>query len=490
MFDFFISHSSNDKNSIVEEFVLSLKNRGYSVWYDKNEILAGDNIIEQVKEGLKQSYCIVLILTDNFVKSKWTFFEMGQFDCFENRSIIPIIHNISTENKNQILNIIGNRKYIDSEHSNKEEIITALLLSLAKTKQKNEQLFANDTLYTLQKRLASYETINADLLSIKLKEYLELVDNHRDFAISAAQKFVYNIICNLLEYQGYKSKNIPTDSKLLSEIVVQHNIGSINIQEYINFILELDDKYNSDNYIKIINHALENILIYYIHTRYPITPSYSNIEVVYPEELTYNDFVDMYEIDKKVMRDDLIADIKTTYDWYRYNNYTHIAVRDIQRKKIVGYFAALPVTEETYINIINGTFQDKDFTIDAIEQYNFPDFYKLYIAGVGIEPQYQNTGAFIKLYNALIDIIITLARDRDVFISEVIAEASTKQGEKFCKMVGMKKITHTDSETDVYGIITIPPQFRWNNHKGKELFKLCKEKFEEYREYFETPSEN
>ena len=71
----------------------------------------------------------------------------------------------------------------------------------------------------------------------------------------------------------------------------------------------------------------------------------------------------------------------------------------------------------------------------------------------------------------------------------MLAEASTKQGEKFCKMVGMNKIGHTESETDIYRIVTIPPQFRLNNQKGKELFKLCQEKFEEYRDFFEAPNQ-
>ena len=144
----------------------------------------------------------------------------------------------------------------------------------------------------------------------------------------------------------------------------------------------------------------------------------------------------------------------------------------------------MPINDDKYNLILTGNFQDKDFNEDSLLQYNFSDFYKIYVAGVGIDPKYQNTNAFIVLYNALIDLIISLAKDREIYISEVLAEASTKQGEKFCKMVGMKKTIHTPNETDVYRLVTIPPQFRLNNNKGKELFKLCREKFEEYRDYF------
>ena len=90
------------------------------------------------------------------------------------------------------------------------------------------------------------------------------------------------------------------------------------------------------------------------------------------------------------------------------------------------------------------------------------------------------------LYNAFIDLIITLAKEREIYISEILAEASTRQGEKFCKMVGMKKISSTNSETDIYKLVTIPPEFRHTSKKGKELYNLCKSKFEEYRDYFEN----
>ena len=79
MFDFFVSHSSIDKNTIVDDLVGTLQNMGYSIWYDKNEILAGDNILSAVQKGLENSYCLILVLTNNFIKSKWTFYETGVF---------------------------------------------------------------------------------------------------------------------------------------------------------------------------------------------------------------------------------------------------------------------------------------------------------------------------------------------------------------------------------------------------------------------------
>ena len=120
MFDFFVSHSSTDKSSIVNELVTVLQNMGYTVWYDKNEILAGDGILSSVKYGLSNSYCLILVITDNFAKSKWTFYETGTFDAQNNR-IIPLIYDVSETEKNTITGMLGNRKYLDMNKITKEE---------------------------------------------------------------------------------------------------------------------------------------------------------------------------------------------------------------------------------------------------------------------------------------------------------------------------------------------------------------------------------
>lgn len=486
MFDFFISHSSADKKLIVDNLVTTLQNMGYKVWYDKNEILAGDDILSFVKEGLSSSYCIILVLTDNFVNSKWVFYETGIFDAKNDSRIIPLLYNISESNKNTVLNIIGNRKYLDMNSLTNEEAVSNLVKVLSRTQKENIDLYTVNTLYDLVKKLASYETVNSEIISIKLKEYLNLLENQKEYLILSAKRIVRIVSLDLLEMQNEKTIIDNIDNINLLGLLKKGNVGNKNFRDYVEFIINQDSEKNAYDYIPIINKALCNILTHYIHTKYPVSLSFSQIEVAFSDELSYDDFKDMFEIDKKVMRGDLIADIETAYGWFKYNKYTHIGVRDVNTKRIVGYFSALPVTDETYHKIVSGNFEDKDFTSDDIDQYNFSDFYKVYIAGVGIDPDYQNTGAFIKLYNALIDLFLSLAKNGEIYISEILAEASTKQGEKFCKMVGMKKISSTNNDTDVYQLITIPPEFKLKNQKGKELHNLCQQKFEEYRDYFEN----
>ena len=486
MVDFFISHSSVDKHDIVDDLVQTIQNMGYSVWYDKNDILVGDDILSEVQKGLAGAYCLILVVTNHFMKSNWTFYETGFFNNVSNSRVIPLIYDISNSNANKLKGILGNLKYLDMNKMTKEEVASDLAKSLHRTKQENTDLQTVEHLRNIQKQLASHETVNSGIISIKIKEYLYFLNDHIDFLSSAAQKIVTIVALDLLKQAGYRIDNMDIESTTMLNLLVKYNIGSLNVREYFDYIFRPDSQKDAHNIITITNHALINILTFYIHSKYPFNLSFSSIDVVFPDELTYKDFIDMYEIDNKVMREDLIASVQTTYGWFEHNRYTHIAVRDISTQKIVGYFSVLPVTEEIYNKIISGNFKDKDFTSDSIEQYIFSNFYRIYVAGVGIDPEYQNTGAFIKLYNALIDLFLFLAKEREIYISEILAEASTKQGEKFCKMVGMKKISSTTNDTDIYRLVTIPPEFSLKNNKGKELYELCRNTFEEYRDYFEN----
>ncbi len=226
MFDFFVSHSSNDKVSVVDGLVSILQNMGYSIWYDKNEILAGDKILTTVQRGLSNSYCLILAITNHFVESKWTFFETGAFDN-QNSRIIPLIYDITEDNKNIINGILGNRKYLDMNELTKEEVASELSKALNRTKNENSDLKIIDKLKLIQKRLASFETVNTEIISLKLKEYLDLFEMHKDFIVLAAKQIAKIAAEDLLKQNGYVIEN-DIDNKTLIKLLKDYNIGSVN----------------------------------------------------------------------------------------------------------------------------------------------------------------------------------------------------------------------------------------------------------------------
>lgn len=48
----FISHDSNDKDSLVRELALELDKQLCPVWYDEFSLEIGDSLIENIEKGL------------------------------------------------------------------------------------------------------------------------------------------------------------------------------------------------------------------------------------------------------------------------------------------------------------------------------------------------------------------------------------------------------------------------------------------------------
>jgi|GEM_PF-844401 len=66
----FISHSSNDKENAVA-IAGEFRSRGLSVWIDHERIKFGESIASAIELGLSQSTCITVLISSQFVASKW-----------------------------------------------------------------------------------------------------------------------------------------------------------------------------------------------------------------------------------------------------------------------------------------------------------------------------------------------------------------------------------------------------------------------------------
>jgi tetratricopeptide (TPR) repeat protein len=66
----FLAHSSIDKN-FVRNLKNDLQNYGYETWFDEDDILAGESIIESIQNGIDNSDFVSVVLTFNSVNSNW-----------------------------------------------------------------------------------------------------------------------------------------------------------------------------------------------------------------------------------------------------------------------------------------------------------------------------------------------------------------------------------------------------------------------------------
>ena len=137
IFKVFVSHSSKDK-PIVDRIVSDLKAHGISVWYDKFEIKAGDNIVKKVNDGLKDSKYFLIILSPNALSSSWVTEEMSfavlQQVTFKGIVVIPVLIQDC-----EIPPLLKHRRYVDFRKSY-DQGIKELLESFEKDSEVLETL--------------------------------------------------------------------------------------------------------------------------------------------------------------------------------------------------------------------------------------------------------------------------------------------------------------------------------------------------------------
>lgn len=66
----FICFSSKDRYRIVQPIVYNLKNYGVDIWYDRNELLLGDNRYEKnILDGAQKCKYAIVVLSENTISS-------------------------------------------------------------------------------------------------------------------------------------------------------------------------------------------------------------------------------------------------------------------------------------------------------------------------------------------------------------------------------------------------------------------------------------
>lgn len=100
VFDVFISHASEDKESIVRSLATELADQGLKVWYDEFTLRIGDSLRQKIDKGLAKSRVGLVVLSPSFVAKGWTNYEL---DGIVTRSVsgeqilLPIWHNITKQ---------------------------------------------------------------------------------------------------------------------------------------------------------------------------------------------------------------------------------------------------------------------------------------------------------------------------------------------------------------------------------------------------------
>lgn len=202
------------------------------------------------------------------------------------------------------------------------------------------------------------------------------------------------------------------------------------------------------------------------------------ISIITGKQVTLEDITQAVYLDTLVYDDIYHVDTTQCEEWFAVNPDIYVMAKDVTTNRIIAYVNISPVTDECYDRIKKGDFIDTGITSDMILSYDMPFPYSLYFSSIVIHPDYQNTEVFMEIFNAIVDKFITLG-EHEVFIRRMIADAVTKNGEKFCRLFGMTKLKGSNHDSSLYEITMIPPKFRVLSKKSKLLYDYYQRKYNE-----------
>lgn len=140
-YDVFISHANQDKEELIEELYQSLQKLGISIFYDKESLEWGDNWKERILNGTKKAEFAIIVISENFFDREWTERELSEFLNRQNRNgqklILPIIHNITTDQLKAKYPNVADIQAIDSKKYNCDQITLMFARQLIKRLKAN-----------------------------------------------------------------------------------------------------------------------------------------------------------------------------------------------------------------------------------------------------------------------------------------------------------------------------------------------------------------
>ena len=132
VYDVFVSHAWEDKDSFVSEFVGELTALNVSVWYDKDKIAWGDSMRAKIDEGLRKSKFGVAVISPYYIADGkyWTKAELDglfQLESVNGKMLLPIWHNITKKEVMDYSPIIAGRLAMTTASMTPKEIADELL---------------------------------------------------------------------------------------------------------------------------------------------------------------------------------------------------------------------------------------------------------------------------------------------------------------------------------------------------------------------------
>lgn len=227
--DLFISHSSEDKITFVNELVSSLARFDLKVWYDTDQLLIGDSLSKTIDFGLTKSSYGLLILTKTFIAKKWPEYEYRSLLMKEmngQKIILPIWHNVDMTDILEYSPYLADKFAFDSAKMSTEQIAFGILKVI------KPNIAESILRYITFKNIVNKSTIARKKLN-ELKESEIRHDKLPKNLMTRLRIIYYEVFCEISEESFEKFvQNFRKDLHPQDEIAIWENILASRL-EYI-----------------------------------------------------------------------------------------------------------------------------------------------------------------------------------------------------------------------------------------------------------------
>jgi hypothetical protein len=130
LYDVFICHAYEDKESFVRPLAEALRKENVEVWYDEFSLKLGDSIRQSIDKGLRQSRFGVVVLSKSFFEKNWPQYELDGLAEREmagrDKVILPIWHGVTHDQVMGYSPSLAGRKAVSSSMG-MDRIVSAII---------------------------------------------------------------------------------------------------------------------------------------------------------------------------------------------------------------------------------------------------------------------------------------------------------------------------------------------------------------------------
>ena len=203
--DVFISHASEDKDTVVRQLAEMLEKLKVKIWYDEFSLKVGDSLSKSIDDGLQKSKFGIVVISKNFLEKRWTDYEYRSLLSKEDNGkkvILPIWHDISKDEVKNFSLYLSDKVALETSKSSINKIALQLIETI------RPDIYQNIKAYFLFKDLfkdSKTETVKISELKkqekplSKLSKSLEV--RARNIYYGIGQVFDFNVEESIYNYE-------------------------------------------------------------------------------------------------------------------------------------------------------------------------------------------------------------------------------------------------------------------------------------------------